>query len=124
MSGLNIGSITLPLNSVTKTFSILAKRGAGKSYMAGVMMEELYKNNIPFVVFDPIDIHWGLKLKSNGKDKGLPIVVFGLEHADVQIDKDMGRKIAQMIVKHNISCVISVFGMPKKQQRYLITEFA
>jgi hypothetical protein len=121
---INLGSIQLPLNSATKTFAILAKRGAGKSYTGAVMAEEFFKNNIPFVVFDPIDVHWGLKLDRNGKDKGLPIVVFGIEHADIRIDRDMGRKIAQSVVKHNISCVISTFGMPKVAQRHLITEFA
>ncbi|MEK6884212.1 MAG: helicase HerA-like domain-containing protein, partial [Nanoarchaeota archaeon] len=124
MNEINLGSIQLPINSATKTFAILAKRGAGKTYTGAVMTEEFYKNNIPFIVFDPIDVWWGLKLDKNGKDKGLPVVVFGLEHADIKIDKDMGRKIAQMIVKHNISCVISVFGMPKKQQRHLIAELA
>jgi hypothetical protein len=121
---INLGNFSMPINSVTKTFGILAKRGAGKSYTAGVMMEEMARNNIPFIVFDPIDIFWGLKLNKDGKSKGLPIVVFGLEHADIKIDREMGRKIAQAVVKHNISCVISTFGMPKKQQRYLVAEFA
>lgn len=121
---IDLGSIQLPLNSATKTFAILAKRGAGKSYTGAVMAEEFFKNNIPFVVFDPIDVWWGLKLDRNGKDKGLPIVVFGIEHADIRIDREMGRKISQAVVKHNISCVISTFGMPKVAQRHLITEFA
>ena len=124
MNEINLGSIKLPINSATKAFALLAKRGAGKSYTGAVLAEEFYKNGIPFVAIDPIDIWWGLKLNKDGKSKGLPIVVFGIEHADIQLDKDMGRKIAQMVVKHNISCVISTFGMPKKQQRYLITEFA
>ena len=124
MNEINLGSIQLPINSATKTFALLAKRGAGKSYTGAVMAEEFCKNNIPFIVLDPIDVWWGMKLNKDGKSKGLPIVVFGLEHADIQLDKDMGRKIAQMVVKHNISCVISTFGMPKKQQRYLVTEFA
>jgi hypothetical protein len=121
---LNIGSIKVPINGATKTWAILAKRGAGKTYTAAVMAEEFYKCGIPFVVFDPIDVWWGLRLAANGKDKGLPIVVFGLEHADIKIDRDMGRKIAQAIVKDNISCVISTFGMPKVAQRHLIAEFS
>lgn len=121
---INIGNLELPLNSATKTFSVLAKRGAGKTYTACVMAEEFHKNGIPFVVFDPIDVWWGLKLKADGKSKGLPIVVFGLEHADIKIDRDMGRKIAQAVVKHNISCVISTFGMPKVAQRHIIAEFS
>lgn len=121
---LNLGSIQIPINAATKTFAILAKRGAGKSYTGAVMAEEFYKSNIPFVVFDPIDVWWGLRLNKNGRDKGLPVVVFGLEHADIKLDRDMGRKIAQAIVKNNVSCVISTFGMPKVAQRYLISEFA
>ncbi len=121
---LNLGSHQIPLNGATKSYAILAKRGAGKSYTGAVMAEEMYKNGIPFVVFDPIDVWFGLRVDKDGKNKGLPIVVFGLENADIQLTKDMGVKIAQEIVKNNISCVISTFGMPKNQQRQLITDFA
>jgi hypothetical protein len=124
MQQLNLGSIQIPLNAATKTFAILAKRGGGKSYTGGVMAEELYKNGIPFVVFDPIDVWYGLRLNKNGKSKGLPIVVFGIEHADIKLDRDMGRRIAQAVVAKNVSCIISTFGMSKTAQRYLIAEFA
>lgn len=124
--------LQMPINAATKSFAILAKRGAGKSYTGAVMAEEFHKNNIPFVVFDPIDVWWGLKFKQTGKNedgspilsKGLPIVVFGLEHADIKIDREMGRQIARAVVKYNISAVISTFGMPKVAQRHLIAEFS
>lgn len=121
---INLGGIEMPINAATKTFAILAKRGAGKTYTAGVLAEEFSKNNIPFVVFDPIDVWWGLRLNKTGKDKGLPVVVFGLEHADIPLTRDMGKEIARAIVKENISCVISTFGMPKVGMRHLIAEFA
>ena len=121
---LNLGSFQMPLNAATKTFALLAKRGAGKSYTGAVLAEEFYANNIPFIVFDPIDVWWGLRLNKDGKEAGLPVVVFGLEHADIQLDRDMGREIARAVVKENISCVISTFGMPKVGQRFLIAEFA
>lgn len=121
---INLGTIKLPLAAATKTFAVLAKRGAGKSYTAAVLAEEFAKNGVPFVVFDPIDVWWGLRVAANGKDKGLPVVVFGQENADIVIDRDMGRQIAQAVVRDNISCVISTFGMPKVAQRHLIAEFA
>lgn len=124
MAELNLGTIKLPLQAATKTFAILAKRGAGKSYTAAVLAEEFYKNNIPFVVFDPIDVWWGLRFAKDGKSKGLPIVVFGLEHADIPLDRDMGKQIAQAVAKENVSVIISTFGMPKVAQRHLITEFS
>lgn len=124
MNTLNIGSIKIPVNACTKTFAILAKRGAGKTYTAGVMAEEFAKNNIPFVVIDPIDVWWGLRLSDDGFNKGLPVVVFGVQHQDILLTKDMGRKIAQAIVKENVSCVINTFGLPKTAQRHLLAEFA
>lgn len=124
MKYLNIGSVKIPQTAATKSAAVLAKRGAGKTYTSAVIAEEFAKVGVPFVVFDPIDVWWGLRLAADGKGKGLPVVVFGLEHADIQIDRDMGKKIAQEIVKHNISAVISTFGMPKVAQRHLIAEFA
>jgi DNA helicase HerA-like ATPase len=82
---LNLGSLQIPLNAATKTFAILAKRGAGKSYTAAVLAEEFFKHHIPFVVFDPIDVWWGLRLAQDGKQQGLPVVVFGTEHADIPL---------------------------------------
>src|SRR3990167_3300659 len=102
---LNLGTIQVPINAATKTFAILAKRGAGKTYTAAVVAEEMHKAGIPFVVFDPIDVWWGLRFKADGKSEGLPIVVFGVENADIKLTRDMGVQIAQAVVKHNISCV-------------------
>ena len=126
---LDLGSVQLPLSAATRTFAILAKRGAGKSYTAGVMEEEMAKHGIPFVTFDPIDVHWGLRLKAYNEapihESGFPIVVFGvLDNADIKLTDDMGEKIARAVVEKNISCVISTFGMSKKGQRRLIAEFA
>ena len=121
---LNLGTIKIPVNAATKTFAVLAKRGAGKSYTAAVLAEEFFKAGIPFVVFDPIDVWWGLRLSSDGKSKGLPVVVFGARNSDIPLTRDMGRQIAQAIVRDNVSCVISTYGMPKVAYRHLIAEFA
>lgn len=124
MQKLNVGTVQIPINAATKTFAILAKRGAGKTYTGAVMAEEFAKANVPFVVIDPIDVWWGLRLAANGKDKGLPVVVFGVQHEDILLDRDMGRKIAQAVVRENVSCVINTFGLPKAAQRHLLAEFA
>ncbi|KKK96373.1 hypothetical protein LCGC14_2663430, partial [marine sediment metagenome] len=92
MKYLDIGSLKIPRTAATKSFALLAKRGAGKTYTGAVMAEEFYKVNIPFVVFDPIDVWWGLRYDADGKKEGLPIVVFGISHADIPLDRDMGRK--------------------------------
>ena len=50
--------------------------------------------------------------------------MFGLEHADIPLMRDMGHQIAQAIVNENIFCIISTFGMPKVAMRQLIADFA
>lgn len=112
------------MNAATKTMAVLAKRGAGKTYTAAVLAEEYFKAGIPFVVIDPIDVWYGLRVAADGKNKGLPIVVFGMRNSDIPLTRDMGREIARAIVKDNVSCVISTYGMPKVAYRHLVAEFA
>jgi hypothetical protein len=53
LEGYNI-PINLPLKHlITKHVAILAKTGTGKSYAAGVLLEELAEKNISVVVIDP-----------------------------------------------------------------------
>jgi hypothetical protein len=46
-------NLALPLDAVTQTFAILAKRRVGKTYTASVMAEEFCKHKLPFVVLFP-----------------------------------------------------------------------
>jgi DNA helicase HerA-like ATPase len=46
--------VNLDINTlVQKHVSIIAKTGSGKSYIAGVLVEELIKRNIPVIIIDP-----------------------------------------------------------------------
>jgi len=48
-------SLAIPIEAVTQTVTILAKRGAGKTYTALVLVEEMLSLNLPVVVIDPVD---------------------------------------------------------------------
>lgn len=55
MADLHISSnFSIPVDAVTQTFAILAKRGVGKTYCASVLVEELLKAGLHAVVVDPI----------------------------------------------------------------------
>ncbi len=47
-------NLTLPLDTVTQTVAILAKRRAGKSYTARRFAEQVYKQNQQVIVIDPV----------------------------------------------------------------------
>jgi len=46
--------LVLPAEAVTQTFAILAKRGAGKTYTALALVEELLRVSTQVVVADPV----------------------------------------------------------------------
>ena len=62
MSGLRISkSLSLPIQFVTSTTAILARKGSGKTYTAKVLMEELVKAGQQFVALDPVGVMHGIR---------------------------------------------------------------
>lgn len=75
MAGLRIAkNLILPREAVTQTFSILTKRGVGKTYTVLVMVEEFLKSRLRVVVADPVGVCWGLRASADGKGPGLPLL--------------------------------------------------
>jgi hypothetical protein len=58
--------LSLPRVSVSWVNSFLAKRGAGKTYAAADLAEEMLKSQIPIVVIDGMGIWWGLRVTRQG----------------------------------------------------------
>lgn len=107
----------LPIESVTETFCVLARRGAGKTYSASVMAEEMLKAKQQIVALDPTGSWWGLR-------SGFPIVIMGGEHADVPIEETAGEVIAQAIVENRFSAVIDLSLFRKGQMIRFMVPFA
>ncbi len=114
---------SLPREAVTWVLAFLAKRGAGKTYSASVLAEEMLKAGIPIVVIDGMGIWWGLRVSKDGKSNGLPIVVFGGEHQDLPLIPDKAQQMARAIVESNISCVLDLSGFSKSQMKKIVPTF-
>ena len=69
-------SVFLDLNKLlTRHVSVLAKTGAGKSYVVGVLLEELLENKVPIVVIDPHGEYSTLKYPNDeDADRLSPVV--------------------------------------------------
>lgn len=109
------GRFTLPVDMVTQTAAILAKRGVGKTYTASVMAEEMLEAKQPICVLDPTGAWFGLRSTADGKGAGYPVVIFGGEHADVPLEENSGEIVARAIVEHRLSAVID-FSLLRKGQ--------
>lgn len=90
---------TLPLDSATATMAILGKKGRGKTHTAAVFAEGLISAGIQTTVLDPTGAWYGLRSSSDGAAPGLPVVIFGGEHADVPVAADLGEQIATILVE-------------------------
>lgn len=125
MPGLKISpELELPLDAVTETFAILAKRRAGKSNAAVVMAEEMYDHGLPWVAIDPKGDWWGVRAAGDGSDAGLAVLVFGGAHGDVPLEPTSGRLVADLVVEQRLTCVLDVSEMSKADQRRFLIDFA
>lgn len=116
-------NLTLPLDAVTQTFAILAKRGVGKTYTASVMVEEMLMAGLHVVILDPVGVWWGLRSSVDGKGDGLPIVIMGGKHADVPLDKSSGAMVADMIISEKLPAILDLSDMSKNAQCNFVAEF-
>jgi DNA helicase HerA-like ATPase len=100
VTGLQIApGLELPIEAVTETFAILAKRGAGKSNAAVVMAEQMHAAGAPWVAIDPKGDWWGIRSSGDGTGAGLPVLVLGGQHGDVPLEATAARLVADLVVR-------------------------
>ena len=114
----------LPLETVTSTLAILAIRGSGKTYAAGVLAEEMLKAGLHIVILDPEDAWWGLRSSAKGNKAGYPIIVFGGEKADIPIEAGSAKIVVDMIVEDGVSAVVCTSDFNEDEARQFGTDFA
>jgi uncharacterized protein len=90
--------LSLPLEAVTNTHLIPARRRVGKSYTGAVMAEEMIKARLPWVALDPTGVWWGLTSSADGKSEGFPVIVIGGPHGHIPLEPSAGKVIANLVV--------------------------
>ncbi len=124
-AGLTLGpGLVLPHEAVTETFAILAKRGAGKTYTAAVLVEEMMGAGLPVVIVDPVGVWWGLRSSADGTSDGLPVVIFGGDHADLPLAETAGVLLADLVVDERVPAVLDLSALSKSANRRFMTDFA
>lgn len=115
--------LTLPLSAITETFVIFAKRGAGKTHTAAVMVEEFVQAGLPVCAIDPVGVFWGLRSAADGQGPGLPVVILGGEHADLPLPAESGTLVADLVVDERLPVVLDLSLLSKHAQRRLVADF-
>ena len=115
--------LKLPVDIVTQTIGILAKRRAGKSYTAAVMVEQLWAARQQVVILDPKGDWWGLRSSADGKSEGIPILIIGGGHGDIKLEPGAGEQIARLIVEERVSAIIDLSELRKHEVATFCTAF-
>ncbi len=124
--GARVGEqLILPLNAGTQVVAFMGRRGSGKSYGAGRLVEQLHAAGTQIVVIDPVGVWWGLRLAADGKAPGLQIPVFGGHHGDIAIDdKDVtAEKLGEIAAARRQSMILDVSGLLKGAQKSFVASF-
>jgi hypothetical protein len=117
----------LPLDFVTESSAILAKKGAGKTNALMVLLEEVAAAGVPVVSIDPKGDHWGIRAGSEEyPNAGLPVPVFGGLHADVPLEPTAaaGAYVAELLRDRGLSAVIDVSEFTIGERAKFLTAFA
>lgn len=107
--------VSLPLDIITQTIAILAKRRVGKSYSMRKLVEEIFKAQQQVVLVDPKGDQWGVRSTADGKRPGLPIVILGGEHGDIPLEATSGELVAKLVVEDRVSILLDLSGFRKHE---------
>ncbi len=97
---------------ISNVLFITGKRGSGKSWTAGVMMEEFHRLGLQFVCFDPLNAHGGLdelpRIESLTPDAGQSI--------------DM-KSLVERLRTTDKSLIVAMGGLPLPKQQELVADY-
>ena len=104
--------ISFPLKFLYQVIFVGGKRGSGKSYTAGVMMEELERLGLQYVCFDALDAHGGLS-ELEGVERITP----------VRGESVNMLKLTKKLRDTQKSLIVNISEIPLEQQQRLISEY-
>jgi hypothetical protein len=98
----------VPDAALTDAGAIIGRVGSGKTYAAKGLAERVLANQGRIVIVDPTGVWWGLRSSADGKAAGFPVVVFGGDHADVDIGEASAGPLATTLATQNLPAIVDV----------------
>ena len=102
---------------IGQCIAILGIRGSGKSNTAGVIFEELLRNNYPLSIIDIDGEYFGLK------EKYEVLVVGRGEGVEIEVDADCAEEIAQISMEKNVPVVVDLSGFLSDERTAFLQEY-
>lgn len=115
--------LDLPVDWMTMATVVYGARGTGKTTLGAVVAEELTRVHQRFCAIDLKGDLWGLKSTADGKGAGIPVVIFGGDHADLPLEAGAGRFLGELVAGLEQSVVLDFEHMSKGKQVRFLGEF-
>lgn len=111
---------------------ILGKTGSGKSSVGRLLVEHILEPHatgallgLPRVtIVDPKGDWWGIKSSATGRDGGLPVAIFGGEHAEVPITPNSGAAVAKIATETSVPILIDLGDWMVSEKTRFFLDFA
>lgn len=115
----------LPDDAVTQTWAILGRKGQGKTYAAGKLVETFLEQKVQTIILDPVGNWWGLRYDRTGKKpSGFDIPILGGLRGDIQLRPEAGEVIAAVLASAKQSAILDVSQFRKNERKRFVTDFA
>lgn len=108
------------------TRAVLAKRGSGKTYFAGVMVEEVMgRDGHPMVVVvDPGGVWWGLLALAGGTPSAYQILLLGGSRGHLPLKAEDGSAAAEVVSRvRPVTVVLDLSRLSPAEQHRLVADF-
>lgn len=113
--------VALSADQAWQKLAIVGISGAGKSYAAGAVAEDLLAAGVTVAIVDAVGIFWGLRAGADGSAQGgIPIPVYGGERADALLPNPV--EAAQAFVAGQ-SAVYDLSDLPMEELHLWAAEF-
>jgi hypothetical protein len=117
--------VALPLDWMAMATVIYGARGSGKTTLGSVAAEEVTKAKQRFCAVDVKGDWYGLKSSANGREPGIPVVIFGGDHADLPLEEGAGHFVGETVAALEQSVILDLEALSKgKQIRFLSAFFS
>lgn len=125
MKGLHVAEgVTLPIDWMTLSTVVYGARGTGKTTLGRVAAEEVTAAGQRFCAIDLKGDWWGLRAQADAVlGAGIPVVIFGGDHADLPLEQDRGGAIADLVAKLPQSTILDLEHLSKGKQLDFLVGF-
>lgn len=112
----------VPADALDDRLGFIGNTGSGKTYGAGVCVEQLLADRRRVVIADPLGVWWGLRLTPEGGASRYNPVIFGGPRADIAITEHSGAIIGETIAGMKESAILdlSLLGTKAAEQRFML----